>query len=232
MIRLAIFTVLILCGSTTHAQNFGIGDEYVEPLRYPKFSVSGVYQFDRKFNGFADDSLRYDLKSKFDTILSFEAGLLKYFNAGALFGAGISGFGQPIQFRFGLFAKPYYGFGDRVAIFGRFAGGLAIEMHMGIPGAARTYYGTLNQINDQRIFKNQVYDGPSYGGFGSATIGIEVFPFSRFGIAIEGGIRGTVLHSSKNWPGVTKNKDLADVPSSFNYLLYEFPLMATLHFIL
>ncbi len=63
MIRLAIFTVLILCGSTTHAQNFGIGDEYVEPLRYPKFSVSRVYQFDRKFNGFADDSLRYDLES-------------------------------------------------------------------------------------------------------------------------------------------------------------------------
>jgi hypothetical protein len=192
--------------------------------------LTGEYEINRKFHGFADPSLRGDIERRLVGTIAFEAGLVKYFNAGALFGVAINSFNKPMHFRLGLFAKPYLPLGERFALFTRLAAGIAIDM--AIFPSAKDYYASLDKADFDRVFKGQLYQGLPFGGFGSATIGLEVFPFTRVGIALEWGIRATLLHGQKNMLLMDKVEDKSGAPNSFNYMLHELPVMATLHLII
>ena len=231
MKSLAILFVLLSFACLVHAQDVGIGEEYIEPIHFPKFSLTGEYEINRKFHGFADAALRSDIERRFDGTLSFEAGLVKYFNAGGLFGIGINSFSKPIHFRLGLFAKPYIPLGDRFALFARLAAGIAVDL--AFSPSAKEYYGSFDANgNFGRVFKGQSYLGLPFGGFGAATLGLEVFPFSRVGFAFEWGIRATLLHNRKNMLFLSKVEEKSGAPDSFNFMLYELPLMLTLHLII
>src|SRR5690348_7667450 len=101
---LYIFALIWLSLPIFSSQEIAIGEEKILPVRYPKASIQFDYNIKRKFHGFADPKLNFDLKDQFSINLSFEAGLLKYFNAGGIFGLDIE---KPMSFRLSLFAKPY-----------------------------------------------------------------------------------------------------------------------------
>lgn len=213
------------------AQDFVIGEEVVEPLYYPKFTVAGEYGLNRKFHGFADPKLRAELDRVFEVTLSFEAGLAKYFNAGGLYGLSIHGLSKPIHMRFGLFAKPQIPLGSRFAVYSRIAAGLAVDLAF-FP-TANEYYGWFDkERNYERVFRGQKYNALPFGGFGSAALGFEVFPFTRFGLALEWGIRASLLHGRRSAPFLPQVPNKANAPSSFNYMLYSFPVSLSLHFII
>lgn len=230
MKQLILLVSLLLATHALCAQE-SIGEEIVVPLNFPKFSLTGEYNLNRKFHGFTDERLRSDINRRFDSTLAFEAGLLKYFNAGGLFGVGISGFQEPISIRMGLFAKPFVPLGDRFALFSRISGGLAVDL--AFYPYAHDYYASFDkEENFKRVFKGQSYNGVPFGGFGSATLGLEVFPFSRFGVALEWGIRASIFHNRKSMWLVKAPSDIPGAPGSFNFMIYEFPFMLTLHVII
>lgn len=232
IVKKYIFWLIFLLPSSTMAErDVEIGEEYIVPLRFPKFSLSGEYVYGRKFHGFADDSLRTDLRSRYETALSFEAGLVKFFNAGALFSISMSEISksEPMALRMGLFGKPLIPLGNRVAIFGRLSVGVAVDIAF---NPAIFYYATANRAAFDNVYHSQRYDGWPFGGFGSATIGLEAFPFSRFGLSVEWGIRASLFHSLKNALLFNPPPNIPGAPDSFNFMYYEMPIMATLHIIL
>lgn len=235
-ILLALMASLISC-TLVALDEVGIGQEYVTPLSYPKFSLSADHSIARYYRGFADPSLHYKLNNRYGGALSFEAGLLKYLNAGGLITFSLSDLkdkGEPIDLRMGLFAKPIIPLGNRFALFGRTAIGLTL------PFPAN--YSPINYLvktsddfkaAKKSIFKDQQYQGFAYGGFGSAAVGIEFFPISRLGLALEWGIRADIIHIGRKRPVGNEIPEAKDgAPQSFNYMMYEMPLMLTLHAIL
>jgi hypothetical protein len=228
---MCVFFLLLLC-SIANAFQEGLKEESLKPLKFPKFSVFMDYGLKRKFKAFADPSLKIALRNRLDIGLSFEAGLLKYLNAGALFFGSLSKVNQnePIDISFGLFAKPQLSIGDRIGIFGRFSAGFTTVLPV-IPALA--YYRDLDETIDfSKSYKDQSYDGWPFGGFGSASIGMEFFPFSRIGLALECGIRAIILRSNKSVPGLRPPPNVAGAPNSFNYMTYEIPFALTIHAIL
>ncbi len=231
MIRFIILFALYLQAGNLHAKDIGLGQEYIEPLHFPKFSITGEYEMNRQFHGFADQSLRMNLDRRFDASLAMETGLFPFLNAGVQFGSSIEGFKKPIHMRFGLFLKPLIPLGDRFSIFARVAGGLAVDLAF-YPNA-KSYYSSFDSGGSfDRVYKGQQYVGLPFGGYGSATAGLEFFPFSRVGLAIEFGIRAALLHNRRTMPFVSDPEVVRGAPSSFNFMLYEFPLMLTLHTII
>lgn len=239
--------LFILFNSPTHAQDI-LGEETIEPLRYPKFSIGGGYPFSRKFHGFGHESLRANLGSRPFVTISMEAGLLKYLNAGAQYGFALSEVTkeEPIWMHFSLFAKPYLPLGSRLSIFTRLSGGLGFDFFES-PVAPIGYidgqYKTVKQdisveqfTNAYReTYKDQKYAAlGSWGAYSSATFGIEFFPIKRIGIAVEAGIRAYFLRKEKKWLSIDPEgfKDVPGAPSSFNYMLYDYSIMASLQAIL
>lgn len=231
MLRLSIVMAIFAFSASMLAQDYGIGKEYIAPLHYPKFSITGEYEVNRKFHGFADPSLRMDLERRFDGTLSMEAGLFKYFNAGANFGGSIQSFKKPVHLRLGLFAKPILPLGERFAFFARLQAGISVDLAF-YPAAMEFYSSFDNDGNFTRVYKGQRYAGLPFSGFGSATAGIEFFPFSRLGFALEWGIRATLLHTRRYMPLVSDPPIVKGAPDSFNFMTYELPVMATLHIII
>lgn len=235
-LRLALMASLISC-TLVALDEVGIGQEYVTPLSYPKFSLGADHSISRHFRSFADSSLRIKLPNRFGAALSFEAGLVKYLNAGALVTFSFSQVrekSEPIDLRLGLFIKPLLPLGERFALFGRAALGTTLPF----PGNLSPI-NFLGEVSDDfktsylSIYKGQRYQGSAYGGFGSAALGVEFFPISRLGLALEWGIRSDFITMSRKHPlisGVPEAKEGA--PQSFNYMMYEMPLMLTLHAIL
>lgn len=226
-----LLAVSVMLSNMATSRDFDIGEERVESVFYPKASISVDYSTFRKFHGFADDTLRINLENRFDAAILFEAGLYRYFNAGAIFGGSFSNMkkGEPLDLRLGLFAKPFFPIGDRFAIFTRFAGGIAVHAAL-YPSAIEFYDSKDEEKNMGRVYKGQGYYNIPYGGFGSATIGAEYFIFSRLGLAFEWGIRTTLLHGERSVPFILKNdKDVPGAPSSFNFMNYEMPFSLTLH---
>lgn len=236
-ILLALMASLISC-TLVALDEVGIGQEYVTPLSYPKFSLSADHSISRHYQSFADSSFRLKLPNRFGTALSFETGLLKYLNAGALFTASMSQFmakDEPIDLRLGLFIKPLIPIGNRFALFSRAAlgGSLPLGMFQKNP---ISFLGNVSEEfrpTYETVYKGQNYQGSPYGGFGSAAIGIEFFPISRLGLALEWGIRSDFITMSRKNSLANKGpEDKPGAPQSFNYMMYEMPLMLTLHAIL
>lgn len=235
---LILFLCALTCSSHVVAdREAGIGEEYITPLSYPKFSILGDYDMARNFYGFADPSLRYKLGGQhFGAGMSFEAGLCQYFNAGAFFSidsAHLDPEGEPILMRFALFGKPYLPLGDRFGIFARVSGGIASSLMMSGDMKAYLRYIQPDALADlARVYKGQPYTSGHYGGMGSATIGIEYFPFSRMGVALEWGIRASIYRTSRNMLFLGKVNDVPGAPNAFNFMIYEMPLSLTLQAIL
>lgn len=215
------------------AEEIRLGEEYIEPVRFPRFSLSGEYVMTRKFLGFSSSDLRADLGNRFESVLLFEANIYKYFNAGGLFSCSFSAIkkGEPLAFKFGMFAKPFFPLGSRVALYARVSAGLAVDIAFG--GGAASYYGEqVGKSVMDRVYLGQEYKGWPAGAFGAATIGIEAFPLSRLGLAFEWGIRSTVELAMKSMPMMQEIKDVPGAPGVFSFMYYEMPLMFTLHYII
>jgi hypothetical protein len=233
-----VILLVLCCASGLLAKDdLDLGSEYIKPLKYPKFSISADYNMFRRFHGFADSGLRYKLDNNFGVALSFETGLYKYFNAGAIFAANIPTEitkSEPLHMRFALFAKPYYPITKNFSVFSRVGGGISTTIGSMIERLRGFNSPELNP-SLERVYQGQRYALMGPGILGMATVGVEYFMFSRFGLAFETGIRVEAFYVSKgselierfagaNRAGVGKN--------SFTYMIYEIPLMLTLHVIL
>lgn len=207
-----------------------IGEEYIQPLKYPKFGISGDYAVSRHYVGFAHEGLRAPLNDRLSFSLLFEAGLVKYFNAGALFSMSYPSMGKPITMNLGLFGKPYISLGERFAIFSRLSTGIATDLAF-MPSAHEFYNESFPQDAVRAIYHDQSYTGMPFGGFGTATLGLEFFPLSRFGISVEGGIKASIFHGPVSIPFISNSTIVADAPG-YNYSYYEFPLTVNVLFIL
>lgn len=218
-------------------EEVGIGQEYIKSIRYPKISPSFDYSFLRsaRFLGERDISTRID--NTWGAGLAFDVGLLKYLNAGAGFslttGNGSKPY-QPYQTRFTVFAKPLIPINERLTFFGRFGGGLSVLvqsplLHFQMIGADSFKHKLEETYGDQD------YAFFSPGGNILATVGVEYFPFSRFGLALEWGLRADLYYVPQtklleNFMG--KKTAKKNAPSSIKYLSFDLPLILTLHVIL
>lgn len=206
------------------AEEYKIGEEYVLPLKYPKFSVSGNYDLGRHFHGFADQGLRFKLPNQFGGSLAFEAGLYEYFNAGAQLTFNIPGTtGVPIQLGLSLFAKPYLPLNQRCSLFARVGAGISAAQ-----GNMKSWLmkssPEVAAPELERVYGEHGFFNTAYGGNAFMTLGIELFPWQLFGFALEGGFRSEIWSER----GATDPK----VPNNFNYFTYEFPLTLMIHIIL
>jgi hypothetical protein len=231
---------LIIFASSGRAEEFGIGEEYIEPLKYPKFFLTADYAFGRSFHGFDDKALRYELDKSKNVAIGFEAGLLKYLNAGAMLSFNIPEFRrlEPVHYRFAFFAKPFYQFTNNFGVFARFGAG--ISSTLGLIKYHLIYNHHERAAVLERVYKNQNYSEFGPGALGMATVGLEYFPLSRFGISLEAGFRAEAFYLEKGGliealgdeigPGKINRAGMG--PNSFTYMIYEWPVALTLHIIL
>jgi hypothetical protein len=163
-----LFVFILFCGWSilSSAEDMKIGEEYIEPLKYPKFSLGADYSLIPKFRELGKPLSAHHSKAEFTGVLSFEAGLYKYLKAGGMFSINVPAKGDPVRARLSVFAKPYIPFGERFALFARIGGGIGGWIPQGYP------FATVNAL---------------------ATAGLEVFPFRRFGVGIEAGWRTEII---------------------------------------
>jgi len=234
ILRLSLL-VPILSFPLFAAEPLGIGQEKVIPIMYPKFSLTGDYSMARKFIGLADSKLRENLDNEFGSALSFEAGLYKYFNAGALFSFNMPTNitkSLPFHLRLSLFAKPLIPLGERVSFFSRVGGGISsIICHPSLNYKLAAKGSEAIRAEIERVYDEQSYDAFGFGGNAFASIGIEYFPFSRVGLALEGGIRAEIVSAKKNPPPPRMPPKQA-TPNWLSYFVYGFPVSLTLQIIL
>jgi hypothetical protein len=202
------------------------GDEAVVPIKYPKFSITATYSMARRFYGFADKNIHFGLFNQLGGILSFEAGLYNYFNAGAQLSFGIpKDFEEPIHLALSLFMKPYVPLGKCSSFFSRIGGGIS-----GSQGGMQRWLSkqqTLSGTSEiRRIFPEGKYYNTSFGGNFYINIGLEYFPWPLFGFALEGGVRAEIWRER----GLAEKNP--EAPRNFDYITYEFPLGITVQIIL
>jgi hypothetical protein len=180
------------------ADEVAIGKERIEPLKYPKFSLTYEYDFFRKMRTLGDDASTSDLRNQQGIALSFEASLYKYLNAGAAFTVNIpSILKDPVHLRLALFAKPFIPLGERFDLFARLGFGLG-GMLAGLAAGAAVH--------------------------SAGSVGIEYFPWSRLGLALEYGLRAELIRLT----AITDKEN-----SNAKWLaIYETPVAMTLHLIL
>lgn len=146
-----------------------IGKERIKPHDYPKFAFSVEFDVLRKVKILGENGSTRDLRDQHGYTLAFEASLYKYLNAGAAFTVNIpSIITDPVNLRLGLFAKPFIPLHERVDVFARVGGGLGGMMAGILVGAA---------------------------GHAMGSLGIEYFPLSRLGLAVEYGLRAELIRA-------------------------------------
>lgn len=218
----------------------GIGQEYIKASKYPKFSLTGEYSFFRHGKFLGVPGVEKGMDNAFGGGLSIETGVYKYLNAGASFSSTIGKVktqSEPLHFRFTLFAKPLISIKDRVTFFSRIGGGLSVMglnplMHFSKKGsmAVKERLVSTYGLNEQNT---SPYSLLNPGVNAMATIGAEVFPFSRVGIALEWGIRTDLYYiSSQSILDDVLGADTGGNKPSIKYLSYEMPLTLTVHIIL
>jgi hypothetical protein len=198
----------------------------VEPVKYPKFSVALNYNMERNFSGLADKKLRIALANEIGALLTFEAGLYKYFNAGAQLSFGIPpNLSVPLHLGLGLFAKPYFPLGERCSFFSRLGLGISASQ-----GGMKAWLAEKSQRPGASEIKNffgeNQYFDTAFGANAHVSVGFEYFPWPLFGFALEGGVRADIFRER----GLAKNNK--DAPPNFDYVTYEFPLALMIHVIL
>lgn len=229
----------------TASSESDLGKETIEPLRFPKFTISGEYAVLRKMRAFNGSDFKRSPNNAVGLDLHAEAGLLKNLNAGFslsftksdpfLLGTNI--------FRMGLFLKPYLPIGNYISVFSRL--GLGPSASIGTEASA--YKLLIGMGGDGAPPEGLKEFFHSYGtttywpfaaGFnGSATLGIEVFFSSRVALFAETGIRADMLWAKKAKASAYTKFD--DKPASgnpspnwFHYVIYDMPIIAGVHVIL
>ncbi len=234
---LCIITFLFCCISNLYAETkMDLEEEFIKPLRYPKFSIMGDYNLVRHFHGFADKALRHSLENYFGATLAFESGLYKYLNAGALFSFTIpQSLKDSAHMRFALFAKPYIPITNNFSIFTRFGGGLTSSAGSSILLKLNDYKSPAFTSALMRIYEGQQYSSFAPGALAMASIGFEYFPFSRLGLLFEAGIRAEIFYASKGdmlLESALGKNDASKGLKALAYMTYEVPLALTLNIIL
>lgn len=207
-----IFILVLLCGWSTlsSAEDIKMGEEYIEPLKYPKFSLGADYSFKPKVRELGKDNSTLEPKNEYTTLLSFEAGLYKYLNAGGMLFINIPPKDNPIRLRMSIFAKPYIPLGERFSLFARVGGGLGGWVAGDLPWAS------VNALT---------------------ALGLEFFPFTRFGLSVEAGWRAeVVLNNNRREIFEAGPYDGPPKPSKREgarfFFAHEIPLALNLHIIL
>lgn len=207
-----LFYLLLLCGWSilSNAEDIKMGEEYIQPLKYPKFSLGADYSFRPKFRELGKDNNTRELKNEYTTFLSFEAGLYKYLNAGGMVFINIPPKDNPIRLRMTLFAKPYIPLGERFSLFARVGGGIGGWVAGDLPWAS------VNALT---------------------ALGLEFFPFARFGLSVEAGWRTeVVLNNNRRENAEAGQYDGSLKPSKKEgarfFFAHEIPLALNLHIIL
>lgn len=235
----SLFRVIILLfiAASAASEEIAIGQEHIKPNRFPKISFAGEYNVFRHGKFLGESDIATDIDPAFGAAVFFDVNLLKYLNAGAGFSSTIGNLRkdrEPVHLRFSLFAKPIFAINDRITIFSRIGGGLSIMGSSPLYHFKRIGSGALKRQLGE-IYGSQGYALASPGINGMATIGVEYFPFSRFGFAFEWGIRTDLYYSGRsNLIGDIIEQDLSDAkaPSSIKYFGFEMPLALTVHVIL
>lgn len=231
MKNLITISASLLCGINLLAADVEKEYDLIEPLRSSTISFTGEYEINRRFHGFADKNLRHGIERRFDGTLSFEKGWGNYVNGGVLVGFGISDFAKPLHVRTGIFLRPYFPLGERFALFTRVSTGLGVDFAFN--PSAKDYYGSFDDgENFEHVYKGQKYVGLPFGGFGAASLGLDFFPFARFGVGIEWGIRATLMYGTKNLLFAHKVEEKSGAPNSFSFMLYELPIMLSFHVVI
>ena len=245
MIKQIIHTSLIALGFAISTwamelEQVAIGEEYIQPLRYPKFAAAFEYGMMRKYHGLEDSRLRADLPNNFGVSLITEAAPYKYLNAGGLFSLNLPrSFEhefQPIHMRLALFAKPYIPLGDRISIFGRFGGGLTVSMLNYLRWSPLMDRENFPKLISE-IYGIQEYSNFPWGANLMTTIGLEAFLLERVGLAVEWGFRADYIYASKGsmlerFINQQGQKPTGREPNARTYFIYEMPLMFNLEIIL
>lgn len=229
-----------------------IGEEYIKPIEYPKYIFMG--HFSNMRQGSLDKTLKAPLATNYGGSIGFDVGLYKYFNAGALLSLDTSGFSPNdlTYLHLTLFARPQITLFERLSIFARLGAGPSAMI--GIPPS---YFKTINedlkkQINEKLNFPINM---ASAGIHGMATIGVEYFPFSRFGITAEWGILADYiwvrptdqsyriqsnerrLREDPNLPPEERIEIMEEIERmksgrTYSFFLFEMPFMISLNIIL
>lgn len=213
--RALAFLMLLLSLSAHAADEPVLGLETVQPVFYPKFSLNGHYNMGRHVYNLGEQRALIALPNRFAGSLSFEAGLYRYFNAGASLAVQIPQLdGENVPLRLSLFGKPQIPIGDRCAFFSLVSAGLS------------TSFGTL--IASTTELRNLIGEASFFDmGFGAHTalvIGFEYFPWSRIGFAVNGGVDLEFFRYNRT----RKSKS----PNSLHYLIYQFPIGLSMHVII
>ncbi|MCA9507419.1 MAG: hypothetical protein KC505_03235 [Myxococcales bacterium] len=238
MKKFLFFIFLILSNTDLLAEDASFGEEYILPLKYPKFFASTDYNMMRNFHGFLSSKLRHSFDNNWNLKFGFDVGLYKYFNAGVILSNTIpknftNAKFEPIFMHFSLYGKPYLPLGNRFSVFTRFGGGISISLVNILHHLRKNGSDTLRQ-EIRNLYHEQGYADLSPGAHAFASIGMEVFPFSRLGLALECGIQAEYYYSSKGSSLVSllgDNKIEKRAPSSLQYLIYQMPITLSLSFI-
>lgn len=236
MRTILIFAVFI--GAASLCANESIfGEEYIEPLHYPKFFIKADYGMMTNVLVLGSSGIKASLENNLNYVAGFDVGLYKYFNAGAYVGLqpgnDIKRTFETSFLRLGLYAKPMIPIAERFSIYGRMGGGLTVGFlsmlrHLASHGDSDT----VEKIKE--FYGAQSYSDYAPGVNFSANIGAEVFPFSRFGIGVEWGIRGDYIYAVKGnslSELIGNVAVVADAPNSFQYIAYSMPITLNLHLI-
>lgn len=227
----AIVTLAILIFAPLRAEilpTLGLGEEKIEPLQYPKFTLSGDYAGDLRLKSLQNRAIKARAKGKFDAGLGIEVGVVKYLNAGFDFTyrqGALEGQLSPLGLRFPLFLKPYFPITSRFSIFLKTQLGPALMFVF--PSQEKLFINNENKAPLQALYRTGEYGPMSYGLTTSAAAGIDVFPFPRIGISLQWGVRYDIYRAN-----IANRRLASDSPSGINLSAMDFPVTATLQLIL
>ncbi len=231
----------ILCLASVSFAEVPLGQETINPLRFPKFTFGGEYAMSRGLSAIGDATLELTLKDSFGVNLHAEAGLVKYLNGGVSTSFTVSNpfLGGSNIFRLGLFLKPYFPIGEHFAIFTRLGGGGSTAIINESNASIKNPIKYNEEFAEAYLvdYGQQIYYPISAGIHGMALIGAEIFFTTRFGLMAEFGLRADMLWAQKFEEGGNASKveqptSGKPAPSWFSYRISDMPLMINLHLIL
>jgi hypothetical protein len=231
-----IFLSFLLCAIFSNlalAKN-DLGTETITPLRFPKFTIGGEFNVLRNLNIFNGSSIKKSLHFSYGLNIFGEMELIDYLNTGFAFSLTAS---HPFKegsniMRLGMFLKPYFPLNDRTSFFGRLTLGPSLTVLQELN--AYDFNPTLeggNKIED--IYGDQSYWPMAWGFHSIASVGMEFFITNRIGLLIESAFRFDMLWANQTplVRFIDPSRPHKPGPSLLHYLIYDVPLVLSMHII-
>lgn len=227
---------ILLLSKIAFSTDAPLGTEKIKPIEYPKYTLTGYYNSFR-YGGIAGEEMG-KLNQTYGLRLSFDVGLYRYLNAGAgLSMTGTMNSDNPANYRLSFFMRPKIAFlDDRLAFFTRIGGGPSVLfINSPIENLKKSLPPSAAKVVAQK-YNCPYYSDINPGVHGFATVGVEYFPISRFGISLEWGILADYFYVSKSESLKRKiEKERGSIgdkaPYSFGYLDLEAPITLSLNLI-